>query len=106
IRYVSPGYEQITGEKVAELYKNPNAWLEMIHPDDRPRVEQAMREDSAGLEQDYRILRSDGELRWLRSRSFPVKDEHGEVARVVGIATDITEQKLAEAKVNQNLDRI
>jgi PAS domain S-box-containing protein len=106
IHYVSPGYEQITGQKVAELYKNPHAWLEMIHPDDRPRVEQAMREDSAGPEQEYRILRSDGTLRWLRSRAFPIKDKAGDGVRVVGIAMDITERKVAEEKVSQNLDRI
>ena len=106
IHYVSPGYEQITGQKVADLYKNPNAWLEMTHPDDRPRVEQAMREDSAGLEQEYRILRSDGTLRWLRSRAFPIKDKAGDGVRVVGIAMDITERKVAEEKVSQNLDRI
>ena len=106
IHYVSPGYEQITRRKVAELYNNPHAWLEMIHPDDRPRVEQAMREDSAGLEQEYRILRSDGTLRWLRSRAFPIKDKAGDGVRVVGIAMDITERKVAEEKVSQNLQRI
>lgn len=104
--YISPAHEQITGQKCDAVYQNPHAWLESIHPDDRERIEEALRMDSARLDEEYRVLRPDGELRWLRSRSFPVKDEHGEVARVVGIATDITEQKQAEAKVNQNLNRI
>lgn len=106
VRYVSPAYEAITGQKRAALYQNPHAWLESIHPDDRARVEQAFRDNFESLDQEYRILRPDGELRWLRSRFFPVKDERGEIARVVGIATDITEQKQAEATVSQNLDRI
>ncbi len=104
--YVNPAHEQITGQKCAELYQNPHAWLECIHPDDRARAHEALRANSADLDQEYRILRPDREIRWLRSRAYPVKDAEGKVVRVVGIATDITERKQAEEKVNQNLNRI
>jgi PAS domain S-box-containing protein len=106
LHYVSPAYEQITGQSCAALYQDPRAWLEFVHPDDREKVKATFRARSGPLNQEYRIVRPDGESRWLRSRSFPVKDEHGALARVVGIATDITEQKQAEHRVNQNLDRI
>ena len=104
--YVSPAHEQITGQSCAALYQDPRAWLEFVHPDDRERVKAGFRARGGPLPQEYRIVRPDGESRWLRSRSFPVKDEHGALARVVGISTDITEQKQAENRLNQNLDRI
>ena len=106
VYYVNPAYEQVTGQKCAELYQNPHAWLECIHPDDRARVHGALRANSADLDHEYRILRPNGEMRWLRSRAYPVKDAEGKVVRVVGIATDISERKQAEEKVNQNLNRI
>jgi two-component system NtrC family sensor kinase len=106
VYYVNPAHEQITGQKCAELYQNPHAWLECIHPDDRARVQEALRANAANLDQVYRVLRPDGEIRWLRSRAYPVKDAGGKVVRVVGIATDITERKQAEEKVNQSLNRI
>ncbi|TMA60223.1 MAG: PAS domain S-box protein, partial [Deltaproteobacteria bacterium] len=106
VYYVNPAYEQITGQKCAELYQNPHAWLECIHPDDRARVHQALRANSADLDHEYRILKPNGEIRTLRSRAYPVKDAEGKVVRVVGIATDISERKQAEEKVNQNLNRI
>src|SRR5258706_3073934 len=96
IYYVSPSYERITGASREKLYQNPYAWLENIHLDDRPRMEQVLRTNPQMLDEEYRIVRPDGALRWLRSRAFPVKDESGAVLRVVGVAEDITERKLGE----------
>lgn len=93
IHYVSPAYEQITGQSCASLYQNARAWLKNIYPDDRPRVEQALRDHPENLDEEHRVVRADGALRWLRLRTFPVKDAVGAVSRVVGIAEDITESK-------------
>ncbi len=106
VHYVSPAYEQITGRKCETLYQSPRAWLENIHPEDRPRVQQAVRDNLEGLDEEYRIVRADGDVRWLRSRAFPVRDETGSVVRIVGIAEDITERKRTEEKIQQNLERI
>jgi PAS domain S-box-containing protein len=106
VHYASPAYEGITGQKRDVLYQNPHAWLEIIHPDDRPLVEQAFGDNTESLDQEYRIVRSNGDVRWLRSRAFPVKGESGAVIRVVGIAADITKRKLAEERLNQNLNRM
>jgi PAS domain S-box-containing protein len=106
VYYVSPAYEQITGRSCDELYRNPLAWLESIHPDDRPRVARALQTNLENLDQQYRILKPDGETRWLHSRAFPVTDAKGEVVRVVGIVEEITERKLAEQRAQCNLDRI
>jgi hypothetical protein len=46
-------------------------------------------------EEEYRIVRSDGTLRWVLDRTFPVRNEAGEVYRIVGIAEDITADKQA-----------
>lgn len=45
---------------------------------------------------EYRVLRSNGELRWVWSRGFPVRDDRGEIYRMAGVTEDITERKLNE----------
>ena len=74
--------------------------MENIHPDDRPRVEQALRNNPESLDEEYRVLRPDGAARWIHSRAFPVKDGTGNVVRLVGIAEDITERKAAAARLH------
>ena len=94
--YISPGYEQIWGRACKELYANPRSWLDAIHVDDLDRVLQAFPKQAAGTyDEEYRITRPDGATRWIRDRAFPVRDASGKVVRVAGIATDITEEKLA-----------
>ena len=95
--YVSPGYEKIWGRSSADLYACGRFFAESLHPEDRARViaaftKQVLAED----EIEYRIVRPDGEIRWIRDRAFPIKNQAGEVYRVVGIAEDISEAKQAE----------
>ena len=96
--YISPGYEEIWGRTCASLYASPMSWAEAIHPDDRKRVlETALTKQISGqYDEVYRIVRPDGSPRWIHDRAFPIRDDSGEVYRVVGIAEDITERKLAE----------
>lgn len=54
-------------------------------------------------EKEYRIVRPDGEIRWIRDRSFPIQNETGQVYRVVGIAEDISDRKQAEDKLKSAL---
>jgi PAS domain S-box-containing protein len=104
--YVSPAYEEITGRSRQRLYRNPNSWLEAIHPDDRERVETVYKRSPNALDLEYRIVRPDGNQRWLRARTFEVRDESGAAVRVVGIAEDITDRKRAEDEIRRNLERI
>jgi PAS domain S-box-containing protein len=99
--YVSPGYEIIWGRTRESLYAEPHSWMEAVHPDDRERVRQAALTKQAGGEYDeeYRIVRPEGEVRWIRDRAYPVRDEGGQVYRIVGIAEDITERKRLEAEI-------
>ncbi len=90
--YVSPAYEEIWGRTCHSLYKEPRAWLDAIHPDDRPRVMAAAHEKQVGgvYDEEYRIVRTDGAVRWIRDRGFPITDHTGQVYRIAGIAEDIT----------------
>jgi PAS domain S-box-containing protein len=100
VLYVSPGYEQVWGRPCSELYKTPQAWTEAIHREDRERVLAAINVKLAGgrYNEEYRILRPDGSVRWILDRGFPVKGENPGSQRIVGIAEDITERKQAEEK--------
>jgi len=98
--YVSPAYEQIWGRTCESLYNNPRSWLEAIHPLDLDSVMAAFqRQAEDGLNWEYRILRPDGEVRWIHDRAFGVHNQQGLLYRFVGIAEDITERKLAEIEV-------
>ena len=106
VEYISPGFEQVWGKSCEELYASPVLWQEGIHPEDRERVARAMfREQASGeYDEQYRVVRPDGALRWVHDRAFPVKDENGAVYRIVGIAEDITERKRAEQLLQAERD--
>lgn len=90
--YVSPAYEEIWGQTCQSLYENPMGWLDVVHDEDKERIWKAG-QDLASFDEEYRIVRPDGETRWIRDRGFPVRDESGKVYRVAGISTDVTESK-------------
>ena len=95
--FISSGYEKIWRETRESLYSSPWRWIEAIHPEDRERVRDAHpKEISGDYDEEYRIIRSDGTLRWIHDRAFPVRNADGTVDRIAGIAEDITEHKEAE----------
>lgn len=100
--YISPGYEKVWGRPAAVLYESPQAWLEAIHDEDRPRVLDAMKKQAEGqYDIEYRILRPDGAIRWIHDRAFPVANEAGQIYRVAGVAEDITIRKEFEIQLQQ-----
>ena len=101
--YVSPAYESIWGVTCENLYANFLGWLEAIHPQDRQRIQAVFFEQSlaGNYDEEYRIIRPDGSLRWIRDRGFPIRDKSGNPYRTVGIAEDITVRKLAEAQIRE-----
>jgi diguanylate cyclase (GGDEF)-like protein/PAS domain S-box-containing protein len=98
IAYVSSAYETIWGRTCESLYANPRAWIASVHEDDRQRVEVAFIQQAGQgtFDEEYRIVRSDGSIRWIRDRGFPIYQTDGNVHRIAGIAEDITERKQAE----------
>jgi PAS domain S-box-containing protein len=99
--YVSPAYDVIWGRSSEELYDQPLSFLDTVHPDDRQQVVQGFSADWRAYDGEFRIVRPDGAPRWIRIRSFPIRDEMGDVYRLAGVATDLTEQKAAEAALIQ-----
>src|SRR5258706_2240247 len=91
--YISPAYEHIWGRSVQSLYDTPRNWLDAIHPEDREHVLHAAqtKQMSGDYEEQYRIVRPDGSVRWILDRAFPVPDREGKVYRIARIAADITE---------------
>ena len=91
--YVSPAFERIWGRPATLRWRDV---LETIHPDDRDGVIAAVSRQEEGYDLEFRVLRPDGGLRWVRSRVFPVIDETGHVLRVAGIVEDVTGRKSVE----------
>ena len=99
--YVSPAFERVWGIPSADLRKHPELALKAIHPDDRIRFEGAQDRQCRGesTTTEYRILRPDGSVRWIRDRGTPIMDPQGQLWRVVGLAEDITERKADEDRL-------
>lgn len=96
--YISPAYEKIWGRTCDSLYQSPQTWLDAIHPDDRERVLRAAvsKQVQGTYDETYRIIRPDKTERWIRDRAFPIRNEAGEVYRIVGTAEDISERRKLE----------
>ncbi len=105
--YVSPAAQKLFGVSPQEMCENPRLWFEMVHPDDRPKLEEASRNpDGHGhAEVDFRVIRRDGSMRWLRNRANIVRDADGKPARIDGVCIDITERKQSEEALRQSEER-
>jgi diguanylate cyclase (GGDEF)-like protein/PAS domain S-box-containing protein len=102
--YNSPAYKRILGYSAAELGETSS--FEQIHPDDRFRVLDAAREareTGVGKQLEYRIKHKDGSWRVLESVASAVRDDKGQVAKLVIVNRDITERKRAEQQLEHNL---
>ncbi|MDB9524880.1 PAS domain-containing protein [Oscillatoria sp. CS-180] len=109
IVYVSPAYEEVWGRSPEFIYQNHTAWLDTVHPDDRDNVLAGLSntpQKDVAIEKEYRIVRPDGEVRWIRDRGFAVTDEQGHVFRMLGVAQDVTKRKQAEAALAENEARL
>ena len=107
IIYISPAYETIWGRTCASLYENGQSWHETIHPADRARVCEAvaLKQITGKYDEQFRIHRPDGSMRWIRARAYPIQDDTGQVYRVAGVAEDITAGRLAEDALRESESR-
>ncbi|MBD2500247.1 sensor domain-containing protein [Anabaena azotica] len=99
--YLNCAVVQMYGRSVDEFHDNPNLWFEVIHPEDKQRVKQSIEPLLLGGSQEleYRIIRPDGQVRWLCNSSHVIYDTLGKAIRIEGIASDITERKNMEEKL-------
>jgi PAS domain S-box-containing protein len=107
ITYINPAYSTITGHSVKSLQENPSAYRELIHAEDRIRVLSRLQDlgISGILDEEFRFIRADGEVRWAWAKGVPVPADSG-TRWLVGTVQDITSRKQAEMKIVEQLDAV
>lgn len=106
IQYISAAYEKIWGRPRQILYDNPELWISYLYPGDakafnyHPIHRMAERLSQLGpaarYEENYRIVRPDGEIRWIIDRGFPIYGTDGTCYGVTGVAIDVSNEKQVE----------
>ncbi len=98
--YVSPAYERIWGRSRESLYESPHSFIDAVHPDDREQLVDGLKRHADGTWNfEYRVVRPDGFVRWVRDRGFPIRDQKGNLRMMCGVATDISAHKHAEQRI-------
>lgn len=104
ILFLSPAYEKIWGMTPGSNIFDINEWTKNVHPDDKDKLINATNNivENKGMVEEFRVIDSDGSIRWIRDRAFIVKDDKQNVYRIAGIAQDITSSKLAEQALRES----
>jgi two-component system, LuxR family, sensor kinase FixL len=99
--YISPEWSRILGAPPSPVNGDVEQWRSHLHPDDRERVDEEFRAKARlGLfDVVYRVIRSDGAVRWVHDAAIPVNDLAGNVRRIIGVAEDITERRELEREI-------
>ncbi len=106
--YVNQAFESILGRSPEGIYAQLSSFLNYVYPDDQELVARMMDQRASGVLQthEYRILRPDGFVRWIRDRAFSIRNSEGKVYGIAGVAEDITEQKHAEEELRSYSRRL
>ena len=94
--YLNDAFKTVFGRATQPIYDSRNAWLDAVHAEDRTAIEDLHASIANGIDNwdvEYRIVRPDGEVRWLHERAFPVAAPGGSAFRIAGIVEDITALK-------------
>jgi PAS domain S-box-containing protein len=110
--YISPAYEKIWGRHRDEIYLDPSAWFDTVHPDDREefinndRFHEMERQGfDARFVRRYRIVLPNGEVKWIKDISFPIQNERNVFIGFAGVAEDVTKEVLHERELCEAKDR-
>jgi PAS domain S-box-containing protein len=110
IGQISPGYAAIHGLPEGTTEMTRSEWLARVHPEDVDRLQlcrsEALRERREEYKVDYRIVRHNGEVRWIESRVFILYGSDATVHRLNGVNIDVTERKRAEALIKESETRL
>lgn len=108
-RFCSPVVERVTGRPPEFYLPGPERWLSTVHPEDRPRLEAALARvrgrQPRHEEHEYRILRPDGAVRWVRDSVNVEARDDGRV-RLDGVVGDITPRREAEEALHAGQERL
>jgi PAS domain S-box-containing protein len=107
VTHISNGCEKLSGYKPEAFLENNRLWYELIHPDDKHFAadEEDMLQAHKTVHVEYRIIRRDGDVRWVEDKVVPGFDDGGRLVRADGITRDITERKLAEERHHRSESR-
>jgi diguanylate cyclase (GGDEF)-like protein/PAS domain S-box-containing protein len=101
--FTSPETESMLGVKRGSLEGPAATWLEVLHPLDRDRfrasLDSVVEQRRGRLTQDFRLRTADGNYLWFALKARPVVGSDGEVVRLVGTLTDVTDFKTAEERL-------
>jgi PAS domain S-box-containing protein len=102
-RYLSPVVERITGRPPSYFQSDGQRWRSIVHPDDLPRWDDSAARLRRGqpVELEYRILRPDETVRWVRESVSVSPGSDGQPLRLDGVIADVTERR----RLEQELDR-
>ncbi|TBR20544.1 PAS domain-containing hybrid sensor histidine kinase/response regulator [bacterium] len=90
--YASPACADVWGATPAELAVDGRAWLAHVHAEDREKAALGLKGKEL-RDDEYRVTLPGGTERWVRGRSFPVRDSAGKTVRVAGLAEDVTQRR-------------
>lgn len=101
--YSSLRHSEMLGYEEGEIGPEIEAWLDLIHPDDRHQVLfqlwRYFKKKIPKYEATFRMRHKNGEYVWILSRGFGIWNEHGEIVRAVGTSMDMTERKKVELEL-------
>jgi PAS domain S-box-containing protein len=106
--YCNPALERLYGRPASEFQSNPSLWLETVYPQDRHVVAAAAKQlrEHGKSEAEYRILRPDGEVRWVHDRKNAVLDANGRVDRIGTVVVDVTDRRRAQEEIRKLQERL
>ncbi|WHY67904.1 EAL domain-containing protein [Neobacillus sp. SuZ13] len=95
---ITPGIEKLYGYSYIDFYQDLNLWKKVIYPDDLTFLEERAQKLAIGetVTSEYRIIRPDGEVRWIQDRGFPTLDRKGNFVDFNSVLIDITDRKESE----------
>ncbi|WP_137288510.1 PAS domain-containing sensor histidine kinase [Natronorubrum halophilum] len=109
---MSTAFEDIYGRPVEDVLEDMFVVIEATHPDDRAPVMDMMADRDGRIEtgdakqMEHRVIKPDGDVRWVETRVFPLPSAPGDTPQVVGVTIDITERKRTELELERQNERL
>lgn len=105
--YFSPRWRALLGQPESAAHQSPDAWFELVHPDDVTRLREAIADHLTGqtshMESEHRMQHADGSWRWVLTRGLAIRDtSDGKPTRMAGSLSDITERRRAERQLRHD----
>jgi diguanylate cyclase (GGDEF)-like protein/PAS domain S-box-containing protein len=101
--YYSPRWKKMIGRGGTEVEPTLEAWLNLVHPEDVPLVQERIQDhlegSSSHIEVEYRLKHANGCYRWMLARGIAIRDEEGAPSRMAGSQTDIHDRRRTEEQL-------